>query len=81
MSAHLVQVVRLQDGDSVDRQIKTYTAHLPEGSRVRVMVGEIRAWHVTGTDWYRPDLMWQFEAEEPDVHSGWDHLLRDLVQQ
>lgn len=35
MIAHLVQLVRLEDGDSVDRQIMAYTAHLPEGSRVR----------------------------------------------
>ncbi len=80
MSAHLVQVVRLRDDDSIDRQIMAYTAHLPEGSRVRVMVGEIRAWHVTGTAWYRPDLIWQFETQEPDVLSGWHHRLSELVQ-
>jgi len=81
MSTHLVQVVRLQRDDSVDRQLIAHTAHLPKGSRVRVMVGEIRAWHVVGTAWYRPELVWQFETEEPDVLTGWHHRLGELVQE
>jgi hypothetical protein len=81
MSVHLVQVVKLHSDDLVDRQIMAHTAHLPAGSRVRVIVGEIRAWHLTGTAWYRSDLIWQFELENPDVFPGWDHRLGERVQQ
>jgi hypothetical protein len=81
MIVHLVQVVKLHSNDSVDRQIMAHTAHLPAGSRVRVKVGEIRAWHLTGMAWYRPDLIWRFESENPDVLPDWDHRLGELVQQ
>ena len=81
MTPFLVQVVKLHSGESVDRQIAFKTAHLPSGSRVRVKVGKIRSSQLTGAAWHRPELIWQFETEEPDVLTGWHKRLEELGAQ
>lgn len=78
MTAYWVQVVHLRDDYSVDRQIFAHTAHLPEGTRVRVIVGKIPAWSVIHTDWYREDLVWQFETDHPSVLMSWYELTNKL---
>jgi hypothetical protein len=79
MIGHLVQVVRLRDDDSVDRQIMNHTAHLTEGDCVRIDVGNIRAYYLAGTAWNQPGVVYQFESENPDVLIGWRQRLRELV--
>ena len=71
MIVHLVQVVRLRDDDSVDRQIMTNTAHLTEGDCVRIDVGNIRAHRLAGTAWHQPGVIYQLESENPDVLIEW----------
>jgi hypothetical protein len=73
-----VQVVNLREDETIDRQILSHTAHLPEGTRVRVLVGSIPAWSITHADWYRCDLVWQFETDQPGVLMGWSQRLREL---
>jgi len=77
MIGHLVQVVRLRDDDSVDRQIMTKTAHLTEGDCVRIDVGNIRAHRLAGTAWDQPGVVYQFESENPDVLIEWQRRLSD----
>ena len=79
MIGHLVQVVRLRDDDSVDRQIMTKTAHLTQGDCVRIDVGNIRAHQLAGTAWDQPGVVYQFESENPDVLIGWHQRLNELV--
>lgn len=78
MNTYSVQVVKLREDESVDRQIFAHTSHLTEGTRVRLMVGEVPAWMVVHADWYRTDLVWQFETEHPTLLIGWQQLLARL---
>ena len=81
MIGHLVQVVRLRDDDSVDRQIMTNTAHLTEGDCVRIDVGNISAHRLAGTAWDQPGVVFQFESENPDVLIEWQKRLSDRGSQ
>jgi len=81
MIVHLVQVVRLGDDDSVDRQIMANTAHLTDGDCVRIDVGNIRAHRLAGTAWHQPGVIYQLESENPDVLTGWTKRLKDLGTQ
>jgi len=81
MIGHLVQVVRLRDDDSVDRQIMTKTAHLTQGDCVRIDVGNIRAHQLAGTAWDQPGVVYQFESENPDVLIEWQKRLSDRGSQ
>ena len=78
MNVNCVQVVNLREDESVDRQILAHTAHLPKGSRVRVLVGSIPAWSITHADWFRSDLVWQVETDQPGVLIGWSQRLNEL---
>tara|TARA_B110000879_G_C10778222_1_gene357974 strand:+ start:250 stop:510 length:261 start_codon:yes stop_codon:yes gene_type:complete len=81
MIGHVVQVVRLREDDSVDRQIMTNTAHLTEGDCVRIDVGNIPAHFLAGTAWDQHGVVYQFESENPDVLIGWTNRLKDLGAQ
>jgi hypothetical protein len=78
VNVNCVQVVNLRDDEPIGRQILAYTAHLPEGTRVRVLVGSIPAWSITHTDWYRDDLVLQVESDQPGVLIGWSQRLNEL---
>jgi len=78
VNVNCVQVVYLREDESIGRQILAHTAQLPEGTRVRVLVGSIPAWCVTHADWYRDDLVWQVETDQPGVLMGWSQRLREL---
>lgn len=77
----LVQLVPLEPQGQVSSQIRRYTDHLPAGARVRLMVGSVPACNLTSVDWYREDVLWQIETDQPNVLAGWDAQLKQLAKQ
>jgi hypothetical protein len=45
------------------------------------MVGTVPAHNLTSVDWYREDLVWQIETDQPNVLAGWDARLKQLAGQ
>ena len=77
----LVQLVPLEPEGPVSSQIRKYTDHLPAGARVRLMVGTVPAHNLTSVDWYRDDVVWQIETDQPNILAGWDARLKELAGQ
>lgn len=68
-------------------QLRRRTTDLPAGTKVVVSARNIKPVSfgvpfINAADfaWYRTDLFWQFEDDEPEVVRAWGELLQNLEE-